>query len=109
MFPPESMDAMGVDRLEEWISNYGSDVPDDDGTKYEITPVLTRPDAEEVIRKISVDRDNFYGLNAAGYAGMVHYDDVPLNGERSDLTARFNIKRISSEELTLEFVDIHVM
>ena len=40
---------------------------------------------------------------------MVHYDDVPLNGERSDLTARFNLRRVGVDRLTLEFLDIHVM
>ena len=40
---------------------------------------------------------------------MVHFDDVPLSGFRSDLTARFQIKRIGSDRLTLEFLDLHVM
>jgi hypothetical protein len=40
---------------------------------------------------------------------MVHYNDVPLDGQRSDLTARFHIKRMASGRITLEFLDIHVM
>ena len=40
---------------------------------------------------------------------MVHYDDVPLDGEPSDLTARFHIKRVDDGTMTLEFLDIHVM
>jgi len=40
---------------------------------------------------------------------MVHYDDVPLSGYRSDLTARFHIMRVGEDRLTLEFLDIHVM
>ena len=40
---------------------------------------------------------------------MVHYNDVPLDGSPSDLTARFHIKKVSDDKLTLEFLDIHVM
>ena len=75
-----------------------------------ITPLLGRADADEIIRdKIDVDRVNLYGLDPARYLGMVHYDDVPLDGFRSDLTARFHIRRVGPDRLTLEFLDIHVM
>ena len=40
---------------------------------------------------------------------MVHYDNVPLDGKPSDLTARFHIKKIEGGHITLEFLDIHVM
>jgi hypothetical protein len=84
--------------------------PHPDGEVYAITPLLGRPDADDIIRnKIRVDRRNLYGLDPARYLGMVHYDDVPLNGERSDLTARFHIRRVGADRLTLEFLDIHVM
>ena len=79
-------------------------------SRFEVTTLLSRPDRDEIIReKIDVDRKHLYGLNPEHYLGMVHYDDVPLSGKRSDLTARFNIKRLGSDQLTLEFVDIHVM
>jgi hypothetical protein len=74
-----------------------------------ITTLLGRPDRNEIIAKMSVDRQNLYGLDATAYLGMVHFDDVPLSGFRSDLTARFHIKRIGSDRLTLEFLDLHVM
>jgi hypothetical protein len=78
--------------------------------RFEITTLLGRPDADEIIRdKIHVDRENLYGLNREQYVGMVHYFDVPLCGERSDLTARFNIKRVGTDRLTLEFEDLHVL
>jgi hypothetical protein len=64
---------------------------------------------EYIRRHIQVDRANLYGLDPSRYLGMVHYDGVPLNGEPSDLTARFNIKKVKGGRLTLEFVDIHVM
>jgi hypothetical protein len=77
--------------------------------RFEITTLLGRPDRNEIIAKMSVDRQNLYGLDATEYLGMVHFDDVPLSGFRSDLTARFHIKRIGSDRLTLEFLDLHVM
>jgi hypothetical protein len=77
--------------------------------RFEITTLVGRPDRDEIIARISVDRENLYGLDPVEYLGMVHFDDVPLSGFRSDLTARFQIKRIGSDRLTLEFLDLHVM
>jgi hypothetical protein len=77
--------------------------------RFEITTLAGRPDRNEIIASISVDRENLYGLDATGYLGMVHFGDVPLSGFKSDLTARFHIKRIGSDRLTLEFLDLHVM
>ena len=75
-----------------------------------ITSVLNRKDAREIIdAKIDVDRQHLFGLDPQSYVGMVHYNDVPLDGERSDLTARFNIRKIGEQRITLEFLDIHVM
>jgi len=85
------------------LENWGVD-------RFEITTLLGRPDKDEIIhKKIDVDRENLYGLDPDAYLGMVHYDDVPLSGHRSDLTARFHIKRIGNDRMTLEFLDIHVM
>lgn len=77
--------------------------------RFEITTLVGRSDRDEIIAKISVDRENLYGLEPSEYLGMVHFDDVPLGGRRSDLTARFPIKRVGSDRLTLEFLDLHVM
>jgi hypothetical protein len=95
--------------LEKTIAGYG--VPGyPDKVAHVITTLRGRPDADEIIRtKIRVNRDALYGLDPARYLGMVHYDDVPLDGERSDLTARFHIRRVGTDGLTLEFLDIHVM
>ena len=40
---------------------------------------------------------------------MVHYHRVPLSGFLSDLTARFHIQRVGEDQLTLEFLDLHVL
>jgi hypothetical protein len=78
--------------------------------QFEITTLLGRADRDEIINnKIAVDREHLFGLEPESYLGMIHFDDVPLSGYRSDLTARFHIKRVGSDRLTLEFLDIHVM
>jgi len=108
MFPCDY--PLTADDLEKTIAGYGHPEPFPDGRTFEITRLLGRDDKDDIIqRRIEVDRENLYGLDPAEYLGMVHYDDVPLNGERSDLTARFHIKRVGADRLTLEFLDIHVM
>ena len=49
------------------------------------------------------------GTDYENIIGDVHYSDIPLNGERSDLTARFHIKKLDDETITLSFYDMHVM
>ncbi|MEM7114215.1 MAG: hypothetical protein AAF614_17405 [Chloroflexota bacterium] len=107
--------------LESVINGYGLEANIDSETlnhllmvhkvaRFVITTLIGRADWKDVVEnKIRVDRNNLYGLDPDVYLGMIHYDDIPLSGFRSDLTARFNIKRIENNELTLEFYDIHVM
>lgn len=106
--------------LEQIIAGYGVIDPDPDTIKwllqhhevprFEITTLAGRADGNEIINtKIDVDRKNLYGLDPNDYVGMVHYNDVPLSGFLSDLTARFHIKRVNERTITLEFLDIHVM
>ena len=99
------------EHLKDWVSNYGCAREDYDGGEYHnVTSLFEQPNAEQYILKaIDVDRTNLFGLDPKKYVGMVHYNDVPLDGAPSDLTARFNIKKLSSDTLTLEFLDIHVM
>ena len=107
LFP--SADPINSTELECWIENYGSPDPYPDGRKYKLTSIMDQPNADEFVEKsIDVDRQNLYGLDPSRYVGMVHYDNVPLNGQPSDLTARFHIQRLD-HEITLEFLDIHVM
>ena len=40
---------------------------------------------------------------------VIHYDKLPLNGEPSDLTARFFIRKLDDKTITLAFMDLHVM
>nr|MCU0711806.1 hypothetical protein [Pirellula sp.] len=93
LFP--SADPINSTELEYWIENYGSPDPYPDGRKYKLTSIMDQPNAEEFVEKsIDVDRQNLYGLDPSKYVGMVHYDNVPLNGQPSDLTARFHIQRL---------------
>jgi hypothetical protein len=105
--------------LDRVIANYGVLDPDQETLesmfadyrvpRFEITTLVGRADREEIIAKIDVDREHLFGLDPQRYLGMVHYEEVPLSGFRSDLTARFHIKRVGIDRLTLEFRDIHVM
>ena len=104
--------------LDETIAGYGSPDPHPDGVRFELTALLDFPNIDNTIQfSIKVDRVNLYGLDPKKYVGMVHYDDIPVKGYPddplksycSDMTARFNIKRIGDDHLTLEFLDIHVM
>jgi hypothetical protein len=117
MFPFEG--TWSAELLQRTIQGYG--VPQHDESlldmlemwevkEFRITSIHGRNDATEFIEKhIVVDRDHLYGLDPTQYLGMVHYNDVPLSGYISDLTARFHLKRVDGSRMTLEFLDIHVM
>lgn len=106
--------------LELVIRGYGVPDPDQETLEYMheeykverfvVTTLRGRDDYSDIRNnRIDVDRENLYGLAPDHYLGMVHYNDVPLNGFRSDLTARFHIKRVGADQMTLEFLDLHVM
>lgn len=40
---------------------------------------------------------------------VIHYDNIPLNGMMSDLTARFFVRKVNDSEITLAFIDLHVL
>jgi hypothetical protein len=117
MFPSEG--DWSAELLKETIQGYG--VPENDESLapmleswevdvLKITTLFDRNDAEDFIKKaIDVDRENLYGLDPRLYLGMIHYNDIRISGFVSDLTARFHIKKVGSDQLTLEFLDIHVM
>ena len=117
MFPYEG--DWSADLLKKTIQGYG--VPEHGETliqmlddwkvdEFRITSLFDGEDAEDFIRKaIDVDMENLYGLDPERYLGMVHYGDIPLSGHVSDLTARFRIKKVGDDELTLELLDVHIM
>lgn len=88
---------------------------------YKITSLLHAPDRAQILEYLDIDYDDYApfseekarrcGLTGTDYEnilGMVHYD-VPLNGEASDLTAIFYIKKLNEETMTLSFFNLHVM
>lgn len=74
---------------------------------YKITSILDNKEKDKIINSIEITRD--WKSKDENIIGIVHYDCVPLNGERSDLTARFHIKKIGENNITLKFLDFHVM
>lgn len=102
--------------LEKSINGYGIPCDSDDESllsllnEWEVDRFVMSPIAvEDIESSIDVDRDNLYGMDPNKYLGMVHFTDIPLSGFISDLTARFNIRIVDGDKMTLEFEDIHVM
>lgn len=86
---------------------------------YRVTSLWNNPDRDRILCNIVIDYDELTedqakvrGLTDMDYEnilGDIHYEGVPLNGEESDLTARFFIKKIAAETISLCFCDLHVM
>lgn len=86
---------------------------------YQVTSLWNHPNRENILRHIDI---NYYELTEEqakircltdmdyeNIIGDIHYEDVPLNGKESDLTAIFFIKKIDQERISLCFYDLHVM
>jgi hypothetical protein len=95
--------------LQFWISNYGYDRPRPDGRTFAVSSLFDLPEGSRIIQEIEVDRVNPYGLDRARYVGVVMYSGIPLNGEESDLTAQFNMRRVWRKYIVLEFYELYVM
>jgi len=98
---------------------YGADTPVD----YRVTSVLNAPDRDRLLedigasveffdRAVTGEKARLWGITGLDYPniiGHVLFDGVPLDGERSDLTALFWIQRVDEGNVTLVFRDLHVM
>ncbi len=74
---------------------------------YKVTSILDNPDKDKIIDSIDISSDfKWMGENDIA---VIHYDNVPLNGKMSDLTARFFVRKIDEQNITLAFIDLHVM
>jgi len=105
---PPDVPQWTASELKKTIAGYGD--PDCENEGWHITSLYSLPNHVEIIAKsIEVDRLNLYGMPTEEYLGMVHYENVPLNGKASDLTALFNIKKHNLDMLFLEFHNIRVM
>jgi hypothetical protein len=89
------------------ISNYGSFEPRRDGKVFRVTSPSQQPIRErgfffEVVRRYGTD-----SLGMETIAGEATYD-LPLNGERSDLSALFDLILVDGV-LLLSLDDLHVL
>ncbi len=85
---------------EETVKDFGT-------ADYKVTSLRNSPQREEIRRRIDISSD--YGWMGEDDLAMIHYDGVPLNGEPSDLTARFFLRKLDEKTATLAFIDLHVM
>ena len=74
---------------------------------YKVTSILDNPDKNKIIESIDISSD--YGWMGKNDIAVIHYDHVPLNGVMSDLTARFFVRKVTDDKITLVFIDLHVM
>lgn len=74
---------------------------------YKVTSILENPDKDKIINSIDISSD--YAWAGSDEIAVIHYDNVPLNGKMSDLTAIFSVRKINDNEITLVFMDLHVM
>ena len=74
---------------------------------YKITSLRSSPCYEQILQNIDIER--FAPKFRPEQLGIVYYENVPLNGEMSDLTGIFFLKKVSDTSMALEFHDLHVM
>lgn len=85
---------------------------------YKVTSLLHNENKAKILEAVNISffdspisekQANMWAVTEKNIIGMIHYDFVPLNGEMSDLTARFWIKKLDEESIALSFIDLHVM
>ena len=87
-----------ADLLQEWNTD-----------ELKMTTLEGRKDRQQIIDDITIDRFNLRSLDPSRYVGWVHYLNLPLNETRSDLAARFKLRKSSGDQIGLELLDIHVL
>jgi len=88
---------------------------------YKITSLYQNPDKNKILESIDIKyytQEVIEGLakdlcfeetDYENVIGDINYDNVPINGEMSDLTALFHIKKVDEKNMTLSFFDLHVL
>ena len=115
MFPAENNELDWTpELLESAVYTYGCPVYTREESErefgssdYKVTSILENPDKGKIIESIDISSD--YGWMGKNDIAVIHYDHVPLNGVMSDLTARFFVRKVTDDKLTLVFIDLHVM
>mgnify|MGYP001853502291 FL=1 len=125
IWTPERLEAAVFTYGQPWYSKedmtqlYGLDYPVDS----KVTSLLTDSDKENRLENIeisidffddviSADKAEIWGISKLDYKniiGEIFFDGIPIDGERSDLTALFWIIRVSENDITLVFRDLHMM
>ena len=114
LLPPDPDQNWTPELLESDVYGYGlpgctrEEIERDFGSAdYKVTSLRDCPDREKILRMLDVSY--FTPKGRPDELGMVHYECVPLNGEMSDLTGIFYLKKVSDTAMVLEFHDLHVM
>lgn len=84
---------------------------------YIVTSILDNPQKEIIFNEIEIQYFEMTAEQAKAtltnnhheILGDIHYKNVPLNGELSNLTARFWIRKFDDDLYILEFQDMHMM
>ncbi len=74
---------------------------------YKVTSIFDNPNRDKILE--SIDISSAYKWIGENDIAVIHYDNIPLNGMMSDLTAKFFVRKINNNEITLAFIDLHVM
>lgn len=74
--------------------------------EYKVTSILENPNREKIMEDIEVSSD--FGWMGENDIAVIHYN-VPLNGEISDLTAIFFVRKVDDTKITLVFRELHVL
>jgi hypothetical protein len=125
IWTPERLEAAVFTYGQPWYSKedmkrlYGTDYPVD----RKVTSVLNNPDKEKLLEDtemlidffddvISFEKAEMWGISGLDYKniiGEVFFDGMPVDEERSDLTALFWIIKVDENNITLVFRDLHIM
>ncbi|OUP06733.1 hypothetical protein [Anaeromassilibacillus sp. An200] len=125
IWTPERLETAVFTYGQPWYSKedmkqlYGLDYSIDS----KVTSLLTDSDKENRLENIkisidffddviSADKAEIWGISKLNYKniiGEIFFDGIPIDGERSDLTALFWIIRVSKNDITLVFRDLHMM
>ena len=74
---------------------------------HKVTSLKDSPYREEILK--AMDISSSYSWMGRDDTAVIGYGKVPLNGEPSDLTAQFRVRKLDDKTITLAFMDLHVL
>ncbi len=66
---------------------------------YKATSIFDHSDRDKIME--SIDVSSAYKWMGENDIALIHYENIPLNGIMSDLTARFLVRKVDDNEITL--------